>query len=192
VTGSTGLTGLTGVTGAVGATGLTGVTGVTGATGSFSSDFAMVYLLGSAGGTSVANNAVVPFAALSSTPPGSNISLPNSGSVQIASTGYYQVVLGVMPTSPFTAQGVFELRVGNVGGVPQQSIDFQENPGLAGTLGLAPTLQSMFCLTVIVQITTNPTILTVNNITGSSVTLNNVRKNTSGICAFMTILKLSS
>ncbi len=185
-TGPIGPTGPTGPTGPMGfgATGPTGPTGPTGSSRRGLSDFGMAYLAGSAGGTAVANTATVGLNVLVNTPEGSNISIPAAGSVQIADNGFYQVTFGVMATfGTAVATGAFQLRVNGVNTTPQ-TIEFKQIATAGGE-------NSMYSLTVIVNIGVNPSTLSIVNTSGVAVTLNNVSATAAGgPAAYMTVLKL--
>ncbi len=143
----------------------------------------MAYLAGSAGGTAVANTATVGLNVLVNTPGGSNISIPAAGSVQIADNGFYQVTFGVMATpGTAVATGAFQLRVNGVNTTPQ-TVEFKQIATAGGE-------NSMYSLTVIVNIS-NPSTLSIVNTSGVAVTLNNVGATAGGgPAAYMTMLKL--
>ena len=180
-TGSQGLMGPTGPTGAMGpmgADGLMGPTGPTGPAGFLSIDFGYAYLLGSAGGTVVAAGATVILNQLVSTPPGTKLSLA-SGLITVNDTGFYQVTFGASSASASTP---IQLRISTIANAAQ-------NVAEAG--GTANNTRGMFSQTVIIQITTIGSTISLVNAKASSVTLNDLLLG-SGPCAYISIVKLRS
>ena len=147
-------------------------------------DFGMAYLNGSALGTAVGPTTAVPFTALTNTPSGSSITLPtpSNGQVVISNTGFYQVNFGVQPitnTSSNTA-GFWGLSLNGASVPSNQSIQYEQ----------LTNQNNMYNLSCVVQITTNPTNLTIVNLSAGSKTLNDNTADATGICAYMTIVKL--
>jgi hypothetical protein len=127
----------------------------------------------------------IPFSNLMNNPPGSNISLiAPTGTIQIADTGYYQLTLGVMvsSTSPTSSTTNFQLIVNGVATPTPYSL------APATTLG-APGIMDV--VSFILQVTTNPTTITLRNTSGIGVNLNNVTATAAGrAAAYITIQKL--
>jgi hypothetical protein len=156
----------------------------------------MAWLVGQVGvggsGYSVSNGAAVPLSSFTA-PAGSKMSLVSSGTstagVMIADTGFYLVTFGIEDTN-FGASGYigrFSLRNGLVTN-PYQIVDY--NAG--GSTACPSNTNLMVAISTIVQIITKNSILRIQNDSagGISITLNNTTRNASGICAFMTIVKL--
>ncbi len=145
--------------------------------GSLASDFGFTSVPGIAGGQTIIAGGVLPFTAITNTPAGSNISVVNPGStvnagVRIASTGFYQVTWG------YTVMG----------GTPQFTLEV--NGVVSATNVLQANGQTiMGSLTNIVQVTVNPTTLTVVNTGGANASIRNAGNNTN-IVAYLTIIKL--
>jgi hypothetical protein len=133
-----------------------------------------------AGGTSVANGANVPFTSANfiNTPPGTRLSIVNSGTataaINIADTGYYQITYGVSAASGFS---IFALSVGGVTSAQQ-------------TLQTSAATGQLTAATCIVQVASNPTQVALVNSTGASVTLQNFSGTSNTILAFITITKV--
>lgn len=173
-----------------------GIQGIQGEPGTpFAPDFAMVYLPGSSSGTAVASGCPVPFSSITNTPSNTNFSLSNgtffaAGTVNVNATGYYLVTFGIMPVATTTTTGAFALEINQVSGVAQQSIDFNQTVSGLG-VGEEVHIQQMYTLTTLIHITSAPSTLQVFNISSSgSITLNDERASSSGIAAYMTIVKL--
>jgi copper(I)-binding protein len=139
----------------------------------------MIYLAGGAI-TTVTSGSSVPFANIPIA--GSNISLPSTGNVRIANTGYYSVTFGVMATAVSIATAYqFQLRLAGAAAPVQQIIEFLQ----------PATEQDMYTMTTIVQITVNPTTLTLVNTAAASATLNNASNTAGGApAAYMQITQL--
>ena len=146
-------------------------------------DWGSAFLLNVNAGTAVTNNSDIVFTLLEDTAPATKLSLvtsPQNG-VNIADTGTYQVTFGYSYT--VAANTVFELylngaSIGGATGGRKYAVGGQGN-------------FAMNCTSVIVNITTNPTILSMRNTSGATRTLNTVATtNTQAPAAFMTILKL--
>jgi len=118
----------------------------------------------------------VPFGTLSNTPPATALTLlnanTNTAAMRVADTGYYQVSFGFLSVT--AGDVLFQLQVGGVGSA-QQTIETN-------------TVNTLIGETVIIQITSNPTDLTLVNQTGIAVNVGGV--SASSITAYMTIYKL--
>jgi hypothetical protein len=195
VTGPVGPTGSTGPTGTVGPTGpLGGPTGppgigATGATGpSCDFDFAFVYL--SSLGEVVVPLQPIAFDNIVKTAPGTRISL-FAGNAVIADTGFYQVTFGVMPVASTPGaditEGAFSL-VMTPGGTSQEKILEFGNMLATASGGLLPNIS----ITVIIEVTSNPTLLSVINTGTDVITLDTYFQAPfpPGPCAYMMIKKL--
>ncbi|HSX10115.1 MAG TPA: hypothetical protein VLF94_00140 [Chlamydiales bacterium] len=147
----------------------------------------MVYLPGvtSTGGISVASSAVITFSNIVQQAPGSLISLnTTNGNITIATTGFFQITFGASTilTAIATTSNLFQLQLAGASGTPYQTLDYQ---------GQISRLTYMSHLTTIVQITTNPTVLTAVNLLANTVLLNNTTQTTNGgPAAYITILQI--
>jgi len=128
---------------------------------------------------------VVPLTSpLLNTAPGTKLSLVTVGGgngVQIADTGFYQVTFGVAPKLPLlTLAGAFQLKVNGVNTVPN-TVEF----------GLIASVSALYSETVIVNVTVNPSTLTLVNESSTAVSLQNITGTAGGgPGAYITILKL--
>ena len=167
-TGPTGSTGEIGPTGPTGSTGEIGPTGPTGPEGQFSVDFAFAYTTAL---TNVAAGDSVVLTNLTNQATGSNISLVG-GDVVVSDTGFYQVTFGVRGTSfPYS---LISLRVNGIAATGQS---------------LASNIDNMNSLTVIINITVNPTTLSLYN-AGSGVFMPNAT-GSGDPSTYLSIVKLS-
>jgi hypothetical protein len=143
-----------------------------------SSDFGFTFVVAS---TTVANGANVPFTSANfvNTPPVTSLSIVNSGTstaaINIANSGFYQVTFGVSVSS---GNALFGITV-NGAAVPVQQT-FQ-------TSAATGQLTAMSC---IIQVTANPTTVGLQNVTGSSVILQNFSGTSNSVLAFISIIKL--
>ena len=151
----------------------------------------MIILPGAAAGISVANVASIPFPTgvnPTNAPGNTKITVPTTGNVTISDLGFYQITFGMTPAQ--TAVHAWELRINGT------------TPSLIGGTGAtyrinysasAATSRFMQSFTVILQIRTNPSILTVVNVSATAAvqTINNPAASAAGSpAAYMTILKL--
>jgi hypothetical protein len=167
------------------------VTGPTGPKG-FVQDFIMVYAQTSSGtNVNLVSGDAVPFSTIANQAPGTKMTLtPGSnaapsattGVVTINDTGFYQVTFGVLPKA--NATETFELRINDLTGVAGPVSDpFLVMDYISGAAG-----RYFSNLTVIINVTTKGTTLTVN--TTSAVVLGTQQGATQKVYGYMTILKL--
>lgn len=187
-TGSTGLTGPTGVTGVTGVTGPTGVTGITGETGASGTrmilDYAMVILPGTGTDYTIGVGDNIPFPSPLSSPslaaPGTAISVPSTGTVRISDTGFYQITFGFFEV---------DLNAVSFGLSFSPAASYASNSNIA--YNFDSVSENLLGITLIVQILSNPTDITLTNLEGTSVLVNNSSNSPTGSPAsYMTIIKL--
>jgi hypothetical protein len=117
---------------------------------------------------------------------GTRISVPSTGNIQIADTGWYQVTWGFSPTSTATSQ--FGVVVNGAAtpaplGPNTSRIDFDVPTGVR-----IITTES-----VIIQAPTNPTTVIIKNVGAAAITLNNGSQTAGGgPIAYVTIIKISN
>jgi hypothetical protein len=140
----------------------------------------MAYLNSVAGGTSVSSGAAVPLTALTNTPAGTQISLPTpaNGQVIITDSGYYQISFAIEVTVGASNPVKFALSINGVTTTFSTFSNQQPN-----------TEQKLQGMTGIYQIT-NPTTLTIVNLSGGARTLRNASNDATSVMAYMTIMKL--
>jgi hypothetical protein len=149
-----------------------------------SQDFAFVYLPSSASGTSLSPGSTIPYNTITNQPTPTSISLnAGTGVVTITDQGYYQISFGAM-TSTSATNVYYSLQVNGTVQANQRA-----NVSQNTVLGLIPTV-TMTSLTCVVKIT-NPSTLQVVYTTGTTtLTLNDTASDTTGLAAYMNILKL--
>jgi hypothetical protein len=146
----------------------------------------MIYLPGVTvtSGISISSNGAIPFSVIGRQAPVSAISLNTSnGIISIATTGFYQITIGVSPVSTTaTVTSTFQIELGGAsgGGVIQQTLEF---------VNLNSGFQS-YSITTIVQISTNPTTMTVTNTSAARSLNNESGTTTGGPAAYITIIGL--
>ena len=141
----------------------------------------MFYLAGGAT-VPVLNGGTVPLNIMVNQLPGSALSLPSTGNIQISDTGYYLISFGVSVRTN-TTPGIFRLELTPPGGSAPvyQILDFRQVAGQNG----------MYSITSIVRITTNPTTIRLVNRSGASFNIGNASTlPTGGPAAYVTIIKI--
>jgi hypothetical protein len=142
----------------------------------------MIYLPGATSAITVNSLASVLLSTIAIQAPGSHISLPSAGNITIASTGFYQVTFGVMPTATsITTPYSFHLAINGSAATPPSTLELIQ----------PATEQNMYSMTTIIQVTTNPTTLTLVNGAAASATINNATATTGGApAAYVTIMQI--
>lgn len=162
--------------------------GSTGPTGpaSFTPDFASIAIGYGTSGVTVAQNAAIPFATANPTASGTNISV-TSGTIEIGTTGYYQITWGVSP-APSLGQYSLQLNGTTVAFGPNLAvIDYN-------TSGLMSADTTMISQTIIAVVDTPNSSLQVINSSNTSLTLQTGSGSMSNNApvAFVTIVKISN
>jgi hypothetical protein len=144
----------------------------------------MVYFPGvtATTGTSISSLGAIPYSTIIQNKTFSAISLNTStGIITVASTGFYQVTVGVMVVSSASVvTAVFQLELNSTAGVIQQILEVANSQ--SGNV--------MCLLTTIIDITSNPTTLSVVNTTAARTINNQTNTVTGAPASYVTIIGL--
>jgi hypothetical protein len=142
---------------------------------------------------SVSNGSPIPFPIGPANPnpaaPGTNISVPALGTIEIADTGWYQVTFGFMTTA---SNAIFDLETSITLVSGYSPVPFGPNLAIINSSTGLFASNIMQGLTLILQVTTNPTYIQIINTTGGSVTLENGSGSGCSSLAYITIVKISN
>jgi hypothetical protein len=181
VAGATGTTGATGGTGPTGATGTTGATGVQGTTGSVTSYGSFVQTI--AGATGTYSIASLGNPNLTAVGPIANITDTGGTQFVINDTGYFLVTFGYSTST--TTGTIFELYSNGT------AVGSSYSLGNADFSSATPSSSNLISISWIVPITTSGTTLSIVNVTGGTVVLQNSGYSTAVPVAYLTIVKIA-
>jgi hypothetical protein len=146
----------------------------------------MIYLPAVAAGITVPPSMIVPFSQIVGTPVGgSNISLQPGGTIHIADVGFYLVTFAVFPKGPAmgTTAGQFRLTLDTSTTGPQHQVEYLQ-------LNLTGGKRTFRGFTTILQVTSNPSNLTLLNVSANCLVLSNANLDSTGMSAYITLVKL--